>query len=171
MEIPVIETERLRLRAHCVDDLAACAAMWGDPLVTRYIGGRPFTLEEVWARLLRYVGHWTLLGFGFWLVEERATGTFVGEAGLAEFQRDIKPAIQGVPEMGWVLSPRFHGKGYATEAVRAAAAWGDARFGRARTVCLIHPDNTASVRVAEKCGYRPLPAAIYKGQATLMFER
>jgi RimJ/RimL family protein N-acetyltransferase len=171
MEIPVIETERLRLRGHRVSDFAACTAMWADPVVTRYISGRPFTAEEVWARLLRYVGHWTLLGFGFWLIEEKDSGAFVGEAGLAEFQRDIDPPIQGIPEVGWVLSPQFHGKGYATEAVRAAVAWGDTRFDRARTVCLIHPDNLASVRVAEKCGYRPLAATTYKTQPTLMFER
>jgi RimJ/RimL family protein N-acetyltransferase len=171
MDIPVLETERLRLRGHRVEDFAACTAMWSDPVVTRYISGRTFTAEEVWARLLRYVGHWTLLGFGFWLIEERETGSFVGEAGLAEFQRDLDPPIHGVPEMGWVLAQQFQGKGYATEAVRAAADWGDRRFAGARTVCLIHPENRASVRVAEKCGYRPLPPATYKGQATLMFER
>ena len=169
-EIPVIETERLRLRGHRAEDFRACAAMWGDPAVTRYIGGRPFTQEEVWARVLRYVGHWTLLDFGFWLIEEKATGNFVGEAGLAEFQREIEPAIQA-PEMGWVLVPKFHGKGYATEAVRAAAAWGDAHFGEGRTVCIIHPENEASKRVAERCGYREMPPATYRGQATLMYER
>jgi RimJ/RimL family protein N-acetyltransferase len=169
--IPVIETERLRLRGHRVEDFGECAAMWGDPAVTRYIGGRPFTAEEVWARLLRYVGHWTLLDFGFWLIEEKATGSFVGEAGLAEFQREIEPSLVGVPEMGWVLTPRHHGKGYATEAVLAAAAWGEQRFGPARTVCLIHPENAASKGVAGKCGYRELPPAIYKGQAMLLYER
>lgn len=169
-EIPVIETERLRLRGHRVEDFGMCAAMWGDPVVTRYIGGRPFTQEEVWARLLRYVGHWTLLGFGFWLIEEKASGRFVGEAGLAEFQREIEPAIQA-PEMGWVLAPEFHGKGYATEAVSAAAAWGDRHFAGGRTVCIIHPENEASKRVAGRCGYRELPPATYRGAATLMYER
>jgi RimJ/RimL family protein N-acetyltransferase len=170
-EIPVIETDRLRLRGHRVEDFGECAAMWGDPLVTRYIGGRPFTAEEVWARLLRYVGHWALLGFGFWLIEEKATGQFVGEAGMAEFQREMEPSIVGVPEMGWVLSPRFHGRGYATEAVRAVCRWGEGRFGGGRTVCLIALENAASVRVAEKCGFRELPKAVYKGQPTRMFEK
>jgi RimJ/RimL family protein N-acetyltransferase len=169
--IPVIETERLRLRGHRVEDFRECAAMWGDPAVTRYISGRPFTAEEVWARLLRYVGHWTLLDFGFWLIEEKATGSFVGEAGLAEFQREIEPRIQGVPEVGWVLSPRCYGRGYATEAVHAGLAWSEKRFGAARTVCLIHPENLASLRVAEKCGYREFQRTTYRGQATVMFER
>jgi len=51
--VPPLETARLRLRGHRVEDFAACAAMWADPVVTRYIGGRPFTAEEVWTRLLR----------------------------------------------------------------------------------------------------------------------
>ena len=170
-EIPAIETGRLRLRGHRVEDLGECAAMWGNAEVTRYIGGRPFTREEVWARLQRYVGHWTLLGFGFWLVEEKETGSFVGEAGMAEFEREIEPRIHGVPEAGWVFSPRFHGKGYATEAVRAALAWADQHVGPSRTVCLIHPENAASLRVAEKCGYRELLRTTYHGDPTLMFER
>ena len=62
--VPELETPRLSLRGHRVEDLEDCAAMWGDPQVTRHIGGRPSTKEEVWSRLVRYVGHWALLGFG-----------------------------------------------------------------------------------------------------------
>src|SRR5579872_1670563 len=116
--IPVLETDRLRLRGHCIDDFPACAAMWADAGVTRFIGGRPLSGEEAWARLLRYVGHWDLLGFGYWVVEEKASGTFAGEVGLAEFKRDIEPAID-VPEAGWVLTTAAQGKGYATGALRA----------------------------------------------------
>ena len=61
---PVIETARLRMRAHRVEDLDICAAMWADPEVVRYIGARPYLREEVWARLLRYAGHWALLRYG-----------------------------------------------------------------------------------------------------------
>ena len=61
--------------------------MWADPEVTRYIGGRPFGVEEVWTRLLRYAGHWALLGYGYWAVIEKSSGRFVGEAGLADFHR------------------------------------------------------------------------------------
>src|SRR5579872_2841064 len=151
--VPVIETPRLRLRGHRIDDFADCASMWADPNVTRHIGGKPFTEEEVWARVLRYVGHWSWLGFGYWAVEEKSTGAFVGDVGFADFKRDIQPSIQGLPELGWVLDAHAHGKGYATEAVRAAIAWGTEHFGRSETVCLIHPENVASLRVAEKCAF------------------
>ena len=145
--------------------------MWGDAAVTRYIGGKPFTREEVWARLLRYAGHWALLGFGFWAIEEKATRALVGELGFADHKRDIDPPLSDAPELGWALAPRVHGKGYATEAVLAAVAWGDANFGPRRTVCLIHPENLASIRVAEKCGYRECLRTTYKGQPTMLFTR
>jgi len=170
-QVPVLETERLRMCGHRLEDFADCAAMWADPVVTRHIGGKPFSEEEVWTRLLRYVGHWTLMGFGYWAIEERDTGNFVGELGFADYKRDIVPSIKGVPELGWALVSRVHGKGYATEAVRAAVAWGEAHFGPARTVCIIHPENLASIRVAEKCGYQEFQRTTYKGHPTIIFDR
>ena len=170
-KVPALKTERLTLRGHRLDDFAHCAAMWADPLVTRYIGGKPLTEEECWSRLLRYVGHWAWLGFGYWVAEERATGKLVGEIGFADYKRDLEPSLKGVPEIGWVLASHAHGRGYATEAVRAAVAWGDAHFSSARTACIIAPENVASIRVAVKCGYREFKATSYKGQPTLVFVR
>ena len=171
MEAPLIETARLRLRGHRAGDHAACAAMWGDPDVTRYIGGRPFTSEETWSRLLRYVGHWAALGFGYWVVEEKSSGEFVGEVGFADYRREMKPSLDGAPEIGWVLAPRFWGHGYATEAVRAVVEWGDVKFGAQETACIINPGNEASVRVAEKCGYRASGQVTYGGREVLLFRR
>jgi RimJ/RimL family protein N-acetyltransferase len=171
LAIPAVDTERLTLRGHRIEDLAECSAMWADAEVTRYISGRPNTGEEVWARLLRYVGHWSLLGFGYWVVRERASGRFVGEVGLADFKREFEPSFGGAPEMGWALAPWAHGKGFATEAVRGALAWSDGHFGKVRTVCMVDPSNTASLRVAEKCGYRQYGQATYKGSPSLLFER
>src|SRR3954471_2867828 len=62
------------MRGHALADLAGSAAMWADPAVVRHITGKPSTPEESWSRLLRYGGLWTLLGFGYWLVEEREVG-------------------------------------------------------------------------------------------------
>ena len=144
--------------------------MWGNPLVTRYIGGRPFTREEVWARLLRYAGHWKWMGFGFWVIEESKTGQFIGEIGLADFKRDIVPAIDG-PEAGWVLSPQAHGQGFATEALQAVTGWYDDHFAPGKISCLIHPENEGSVRVAEKCGFKEAYVALYKGHSTGVYVR
>lgn len=170
-EVPVIETERLRMRSYRLDDFKACAAMWADPAVVRHIGGKPFSEEAVWAKMLRYVGHWSLMGFGYWAIEEKATGEYAGELGFADFKRDIQPSLRNIPELGWALVSRVHGQGYATEAVRAAIAWGESRFGAVKTACLIHPENLASIRVAEKCGYREFQRTIYKGQPAIIFSR
>lgn len=169
--IPSLETERLHLRGHRLDDFDDCAAMWADPSVTRHIGGKPLTPEEVWARLLRYVGHWSLMGFGYWVIEETASGRFAGEVGFADLKRDITPPLDGVPEIGWVLPSWSRGRGLATEAARAAVAWGDTHFAPGPTVCLIHPGNAASIRVAEKCGYRQVEQTMYKGEPSLLFQR
>jgi RimJ/RimL family protein N-acetyltransferase len=171
IKVPILETERLKLRGHRLEDFAQCAAMWADPLVIRYVGRKPLTEEESWTRFLRYAGHWYFLRFGYWVAEEKTSRKFVGEVGFADYKRDLEPSLKGVPEIGWVLAASAHGRGYATEAVRAAVEWGDKHFEGARTACIIAPDNLASIRVAKKCGYRQFQLATYKGHPTLMFER
>jgi RimJ/RimL family protein N-acetyltransferase len=170
-QIPVLETARLRLRAHRLDDFDASFAMWSDPAVTRYIGGKPSTEQQTWSRLLGYAGHWSLMGFGYWVLEEKSTGRFGGELGFANFRRDIAASMRDVPELGWALASPFHGMGYATEAVRAAVAWGDAHLESARTVCLIDPENLASIRVAQKCGYDVFEHAVFNERPTLFLAR
>ena len=169
--VPVIHTEHLTLRGHRLEDYEDCCAMWGDPIVTRHIGGKPSTRQQTWSRILTYGGHWGMLGFGYWVIEETATGRFVGEVGFADFKRAIAPAMQGAPELGYALTPAFHGKGYATEAIQAAIAWADEHLGALRSVCLIDPENAASIRVAEKSGYSVFDRSTYNGSPTLFLER
>jgi RimJ/RimL family protein N-acetyltransferase len=171
VDIPRVETERLILRGHTLEDFPSFAAMWADPLVTRYIGGLPLSEEDSWAKFLRVAGHWALQGFGFWAVEEKASGKRIGEAGILNVKREIVPSFDGVPELGWGLLPEVHGKGYATEAARAAIAWGEEKFGRVRMVCIIDPQNGPSLRVAERCGFKPVADTIYKGDPTVLLER
>ena len=170
MTIPIIQTERLVLRAHNREDFPACAALWADAEVTRFIGGRPLCGEEVWARLLRYAGHWAWIGFGYWAIEEKASGAFVGELGFADWKRDIEPSLRGIPELGWVLAAKYHGKGLASEAVRAALAWSDEKF-PGPTACIIDPANAASMRVAEKCGYKETLRTTYHDRETIIYYR
>ena len=79
---------------------------------------------------MRYVGHWALLGYGYWAVRDKLSGEYLGSIGFSNFLRDITPALDA-PEMGWTLVSSAHGKGYATEALRAALA-GVKRTCRAR---------------------------------------
>jgi len=129
--------------------------MWSDPEVVRYTIGEPSAPQRTWLRILGYRGHWQLLGFGYWALEEKATGRYVGECGFAEFRRGLYASIDGLPELGWVVAQHAQGRGYAIEALRAIVAWGDAHFAGLKTACIIQRANRRSFRVAEKLGYCP----------------
>jgi len=166
---PNIETARLRLRAHRPDDFAACRAIWSDPQVVRHIGGKPATGEDAWRRLLTYAGLWSLLGFGYWAIEARHSGEYVGDIGFAEFRRDIDPSLHGMLECGWALARAAQGQGYASEALAAIETWRRVHFPESRAVCIIAPDNPASIRVAEKAGLCRWCETTYHGEPTLVF--
>ncbi len=168
---PVLETPRLILRETRAGDFEACAALWGDARVVRHIGGRVSTPSESWGRMLRFPGLWALLGYGYWTLTERETGAFAGQVGLADFKSDLSVDISGIPEAGWVLSPRVHGRGYATEAMGAVLDWADANLSAPQSCCLIDPDNAASLNVARKLGYGGAQTAQLGEHATLVLWR
>jgi len=120
--VPKIDTARLTLRAHTLADFDDYCAMWSDPQVTRYIGGKPFNREECWTRFLRQSGHWALMGFGYWVVREKASNRFVGEVAGPWLDPAGACGDGAVVEAGWVLAPWSHGMRYAREAVAAARA-------------------------------------------------
>ena len=152
----MIETERLILRKHTLDDYEPAYAMYSDPIVVRHIGdGKPGTRQDVWHRVLRFAGHWQLLGYGLFAVEEKASGNFVGEVGLADFHRGLGDDFDPFPEAAWIMAASAHGKGYATEAMHAALTWFDDNRGRQRTVCIIDPPNTALDQSRGKAGISP----------------
>jgi RimJ/RimL family protein N-acetyltransferase len=167
----VIESARLRLREHRATDLDAYAAMWADPRVTRFIGGKPFSREQSWVRLLCNRGMWAMLGFGFWVVEDRATGEFLGEAGLQELHREIAPTLVGTLECGWGLAPSAQGRGLAREAVKAVLAWADQNLPGKRQTCIIDADHTVSIRLADEFGFRELARTEYHAAPVVIFQR
>ncbi|HEY6516611.1 MAG TPA: GNAT family N-acetyltransferase [Steroidobacteraceae bacterium] len=150
---PRLETDRLILRPHRVEDFPDCAAMWRDPQVVKYTIGAESPPQRTWQRLLAYCGHWALLGFGYWAVESKSSGRYIGELGFADFHRDLPDSVQSLPEIGWALAVEAHGQGYATEALRKVLAWGDANLAAPRTICIIQRENLASVHLARKFGY------------------
>lgn len=168
---PVIVTERLTLKASELSDFDDSVAMWSDPIVTQFVGARPSTPEESWARLLRSRGLWPLLGFGYWAVRETATGRYVGEVGFADFHREIEPTFFGQPEMGWVLAAWSHGQGFGTEAVTAGLAWIDQALAPPRVPCIIDPGNAASLALARKTGFKVVTHTAYKDAPIMLLER
>lgn len=168
---PVLETARLTLRPLREDDLGAHAAMLGDPEVVRFLGGATQNREETWRKLLAGAAMWNLVGFGYWVVERREDGRMIGQVGFADFKRDMTPAIEGLPEMGWILAPDLGGQGYAAEAVAAGLAWADEILGGAEIVAIINHDNMRSIRLAERSGFAVREEATYRGAPILLFRR
>ena len=167
---PEIITNRLRLRRYRACDLDARAALFSAADHLRFMGG-PQSREECWARIQRYVGHWTLLDHGLFAIEERATARLVGEAGLARFARGLGADFDDAPEAAWVVAGEAGGQGYATEAMRAAIGWHGGRFGPTRMVCVLAHANVVSLHLAQRLGFRPFAEREYKGAPRLLLER
>ncbi len=166
-----IETERLLLRPHAIEDFDALRAMIRDPEVMRHITSSLPSDEDIWNRLLRYIGHWTAFGFGIFAVIERETGRCIGGAGFADFRRGLGDAFAASPEGAWVFARDAHGRGIAFEATQAMHTWFDAQPFGGRSVCIIDPDNAPSRRLAARLGYVETGPTVYGDSTTLMFER
>jgi len=154
-------TDRLHLRPFRPDDFEAHAAICADPEVMRFIRAGAITRADAWWQLARYMGHWQLRGYGLWAVVERATGRLVGHLGF------LDPEGGHGFEMGWALARDAWGKGYALEGTRAALDVAFTALDRDHVVCLIRPDNTRSIRLAERLGAR-LEGAIEENDTRLL---
>jgi RimJ/RimL family protein N-acetyltransferase len=141
-----LETERLIMRMWRDADIEEYAELCADPEVMRYLGGKIFDRTEAWRQMASMIGHWYLRGYGIWAVEEKDSGRLAGRIGC------INP--EGWPgfEVGWTLKREFWGKGYATEAGRRALEYGFNELDKPHIISLIHAENRASIRVAERLG-------------------
>ncbi len=171
LNVPVLETARLNLRALKDEDFEQYAAMWAEPAVVRFIVGSPLSREAAWSRFLRQAGHWERLGFGYFAIEDRASATLLGEAGFQDLRRTLNPSIEGTMEAGWVLATKAHGTGVAEEAMRACLDWADRTLPGKRITCIIRPDHAASLHIARKLGFGVFATSDYNGSPTLLFER
>jgi ribosomal-protein-alanine N-acetyltransferase len=149
MNPATLTSERLMLRPWRDEDLDPLFAINGDPESMRYFAATMNRAEsDAWAARLR--AHFAEHGWGKWVVEEAATGDFVGVVGLMTipWQADFTPAV----EIGWRIGARFRRQGYAEEAARAALAYGFGTLGLASIVAFTVPGNTASWMLMEKLG-------------------
>ena len=163
--IPVIETERLRLRAFREDDLDAFAAMSADPEVMRYIGsGETVDRNGSWRSMAGFNGHWTLRGFGMWAIERRSDGAFIGRTGWHH------PPYWPALEVGWVLARDAWGRGLAFEAASAALEHARNTLRLERLVSLVRPDNQRSIALANRLGASAGEPVQLFGAPCLLFE-
>ena len=160
----VVETRRLLLRPFELADAEVAHGWFGDPLVMKHTPtGIDDSVQKTRKRLAEYQTHQTTHGFSKWLITERESGRPIGDAGLLR-----------LPELGWIdlgfrLSPSYWGRGLATE---AASAWVSAAFGTlglARLGAFVHPENTASIRILEKLGFRFERQDVVMGMRAIVF--
>ena len=143
--MPSIETDRLRLRIICRDDLDDLATLIADPDVVKYVGnGKPAGREEAAKAVESIIVHWQKHGFGRWIAADKTTGAFIGFGGLR--------SLFGTPEVVYHLTKDNWGKGFATELGRAALRFGFEDRGFDRIVAITKPPNLASIHVMEKLG-------------------
>ncbi|WP_428154178.1 GNAT family N-acetyltransferase [Brevundimonas sp.] len=165
----ILTTERLMLSPVSTEDFDDLLTLWSNEDFTRHIMGRVLGREEVWFRLLRDIGHWAAMGHGNWTIRLRDGGAYLGSVGVFDYRRELEPPFEA-PELGWGVAPAFQGKGYAAEALTAVLGWADQTL-EGRTVCMIAPENLASLKLAARVGYRPYATATYKDYTVQLFER
>jgi RimJ/RimL family protein N-acetyltransferase len=141
-----IETERLVLRRPIASDVKGILAIHSDPEVLRFLGPPPPSLTTAWRNLAMMVGHWHMLGYGPWIVTDKSTSEIVGRVGLWN-----PDGALGV-ELGWTVKRSRWGQGIATEASKASLEWAWANLEIDHIISLMHRENVASIRVAEKLG-------------------
>jgi [ribosomal protein S5]-alanine N-acetyltransferase len=164
IDIPTLETARLRLTALTERHFNDYATMLADPESTRWIGdGLPLDRTNAWRSLAMLIGHWQLRGYGMWALELKATGEFIGRAGL------LHP--EGWPdiEMGWMLKPDHRHHGYATEAGAAVLAFAWQHLHVQRVISMVRVGNDASDRVAERLGGEHVEDIDFFGSDTHVF--
>ena len=145
VHIPTVETERLTLRAPRADDVPAFLRFYASE-ASRFVGG-PLPEWQAWRYLAGVLGHWTLRGFGRWIVTRRGEDAALGLVGLHD------PIDWPEPEIGWMVWA--NGRGYGTEAARAARDWATGALGMTGLCSCIDPANRPSIALAERLGARP----------------
>ena len=145
--IPTLTTKRLILRAPVAADFPAYQQLMGSERA-RFKGG-VHDLRAAWGVFCHDVACWTLFGHGALMIDDRQTGTCVGQVGINH------GPLFPEKELGWILYEGFEGFGYATEAAAALRDWARERLKLTTLVSYIDGGNAASVRVAERLGAVP----------------
>lgn len=164
VDVPELETERLRLRSWRAEDTRAYQAMLADPQVMRYLGAGPvfgakrivaqfiarFTELEARRELARLADNWRELGLGMWAVERKTDGALLGGAGFSRLA-DWRTGPTNI-EIGWTFARSAWGEGYATEAAARALRHGFTEHGLEVVLSVAPVEHERSIRVMQRLG-------------------
>ena len=143
----IIETERLILREIDPErDFESWAITQADENTVRYLGTKPMNRATAWRNMAMVIGHRAIRGYGFFSIESKQTGEWVGRVG------PWFPEGWPEPEVGWTIAPGHLRKGYAFEAARASIDYAFNTLGWSRVIHVILEGNKASIALAKKLG-------------------
>jgi [ribosomal protein S5]-alanine N-acetyltransferase len=147
---PILETERLVLRAPCRSDADRLLAAWSDDETMRYFGTEPLSTRREAREELRAFREQTVLGEGIrWILTERGRGEYVGDVGYFDFAPEHARA-----EIGFLLAKPLWGRGFMSEALAAVLEYGFAVKNLHRVEALVDPRNCACLRLLERSGFQ-----------------
>lgn len=142
---PVLETDRLTLRALGPQDVEASVAYLQDPR-TVYMGG-PWSAADAFDHVCSLIGHWAIRGFGLFAMCHKGTDAAIGDCGL------LRQGGYHEIELGWgIWSADLEGQGYVREAAEAVRTYAYETLGLSTLVSYIDPDNARSIALAERLG-------------------
>lgn len=159
--VPVLTTERLILREPRLSDLDAFVT-FGQSDRAKFVGG-PMQPHESWNSLMIVMGHWIARGFGWWVLEDKATGQTAGRVGIGHH------IDWPEPELGWHLYEGFEGRGLAYEAAVAARNHAYSQMGFGPLISLVDRDNHASAKLARRLGAAPESEVNLRGEDLIIF--
>ena len=142
-----LRTERLGFRPWSESDLGLALELWGDPAVTRLIGG-PFSPEQIRDRLAREMATQKTHGVQYWPIFLLVSDAHLGCCGLRPYRLE-----DGIYEIGIHLRAACWGQGYALEAARAVIAFAFENLGARALFAGHHPANGASRRLLATLGF------------------
>jgi RimJ/RimL family protein N-acetyltransferase len=170
-DLPFVVTERLELWQPRLEDVWSMHAIVTHAQTRRHLG-RVDDRAEHYTRFQRGAGSWLLSGYGSLMVRLRGGSELIGNCGVFHSYRGMGDDFDDQPEAGWIIAHEHAGKGYASEAMAAVLAWFDAAHGPRRIICMIEPDNAASLALAAKLGFAVYrQAELPDGAAILLLER
>ena len=164
MKPTIVETARLQMRQMTNDDVEALLTVFSDAETMRFYPA-PFHYQQMQEWVDWNQGNYANYGYGLWALILRATGELIGDCGLVNQQVDKVLEI----EIGYHVRRDLWRQGFATEAALACRDYGFDILGRHRLVSLIHPQNIASRRVAEKIGMTLRQEALWKNKPTCLY--
>ena len=142
-----LETDRLILRNIDPErDFEAWARLMADERTVQFLDGKVLDRALAWRNMAAIIGHWEIRGYGFFSVESRETGEWLGRVG------PWYPEGWPAPEIGWAICPGHWGHGYATEAARASINYAFGELGWSHIIHVILAGNERSISVAKKIG-------------------